>query len=416
MAIKTLVSTLSAITLMGTLAPHAAAVSITDNDLTLSIGVQLQSRVDFDKAKDGNGNDYSPDSGADFTKAPTASIYMRRARFSFKGTYMQDWGFNFTFRDDGAGRGGTNSTSAGETPLMQQAYISRIWKMEGVSSQIQVGQDYAFHNRSNNVVSSSELLFPTLSATAALLNSRAPGVGYRFNSDMVTFGADFQNNTTHTGGVAGTAAAPDKAEGLFYSARVELTGPGSWRIAKDTESFVGAQGMGARIGLDIADNKNSRTGGPPPTNSRSTLDYGIDGLFHWDGLSALAEARWDNAKNTADTGTSAPNTKSVVFDVQAGYCIPMSGWAIEPAVRYERMDFKNTGAGADLFGANNQDDYGNSGKQIEVGVNLYWAGHKCKTQIEYVNWKGLYGGTAAGTATADKAKASIFRLQQQLVF
>jgi hypothetical protein len=417
---KTLAPTLAVLALGAAAVPAASAAD--NSDLVLNVGVYIQARAEVDRAKDGAGNDYSPESGTDFDKSDPAEFYLRRARVSFKGMYKEVWGFNITLRGDGAGRNGTNATST--TELLQQAFIYRTWKGDGWSVAPQIGMDYAFHNRAQNVVSSAELLLPNLEGTAHLLNSRAPGVGVRFNSDMVTFGADVQNNTAHTGGTTGAAppAAENKAEGLFYSARVEITGPDSWRIAKDTESFVGKPGLGARLGLDVAENQNARTGGPPATNSQSTTDVGVDLLVHWDGLTALAESRGDTVKNKADAGASAPDSKRSAWFVQAGYAIPFDGWVLEPAARYERYDFKDTAAGSDTYSgaasANDQLDEGHSGKEIDVGVNLYWDGHKSKTQIEFAHWTGIYGGTAAGAAatSSDKAKANIFRLQQQLVF
>ncbi len=156
-------------------APMSAAVNVTNDDLTLTVGVQIQARGDATDAHDSVGKKYNVEGGTDFNVPAAADFYLRRARVSFKGVYKGDWGFNLTFRDDGAGRAGSNTTSAGETPLMQQAFVYRVFKMGDIKQQIQLGQDYAYHNRANNVVSSAELLLPNLSATAALLNSRAPG-------------------------------------------------------------------------------------------------------------------------------------------------------------------------------------------------------------------------------------------------
>jgi hypothetical protein len=406
-------------------APMGAAVTVSSDDLQLSIGALIQARVDGSKATDGQGHDYSIESGNDLTNSPTASFYLRRARIIFKGIYQGTWGFNITFRNDGAGKAQTN-TGAAENPLLQQAFIYRLFKSGDFTQQVQIGQDYAWHNRSANVVSSAEQLLPNNEATNALLNSRAPGVGYRLSAPWITFGADIQNNTAHTGGQAGTLADEDRAEGLFYSARIEFTPEGEYKVAKDTETFVGKKGTGFRIGADVAYNQNARVTSAAaipagtPNSSTSTTDEGIDGLFHWDGLTVLAESRWDHVANKADAGGDLPTSNKQTWFVQAGYAFPVSGIVIEPALRYQLIDLKTTTTATDLYNGSN-DDWGSSGRQIDVGVNFYWAGNASKTQLEYTNWRGDgYGNTATPPAAASNgttlAKASIIRLQEQIAF
>jgi hypothetical protein len=434
--IKFLAPTLALVAFQSFASSTIQAVTISDNDLQLNVGVALQGRAEVDKAKDDLGNPYDIDNGSANSKSSTADFYLRRARLIFRGTYKESYGFNVTLRADGVGHPandsktpGISGTAAG-TPnattsstgsvLIQQGYIYRKFNSDAVTQQAQIGLDYAFHNRQTNVVPSSEMLFPNYDATAQLLNNRAVGLAYRLNSDFVTFGVDIQNNASHQGSTANTIAAPNHSEGLFYSGRIELTGPGIWRIPRDTDSFVGKPGTGLRLGVDIADNVDARTGGAPalgtdanpaPNNSQSTRDYGVDLLGHWDGLTVLFASRWDLVSNHADAGVSIPDSRKQAFVAQAGYAVPFNGWAIEPAVRFERMDYKDP-AGTP-YGVNNLDDYGNSGKQYDIGLNFYWSGNNFKTQLEYSNWSSLYpGAVPAGV----KAKASIYRLQQQLVF
>ncbi len=172
--------------------------------------------------------------------------------------------------------------------------------------------------------------------------------------------------------------------------------------------------MGIRDGLDAGYNAKNRTGGPPPTNSQSTSDYGVDVLFHMDGLTVLGEDRWDRLGNQADTGAAAATTHRNVAAIQAGYAFPLEDVTIEPAFRAEHITVlePNTNAG-DVYGANNQDDYGSNGRQYDFGVNFYWAGHAVKTQVAYTYWRGN-SNPAGGSKT--EAQASIFRLQQQIAF
>jgi len=435
--IKSLAPSLAVIAWYTLSGPAASAVTVSDSDWQLSVGGLLQGRVDSARSKDDAGNSYDIDTASDDSKAAPVDFFLRRARVAFKATYRQDTGVVLILRADGVGHpansttakgiSGTDSatpngtTAATGTTLIQQGFVFQKFHTGSVDQQAQIGLDYAFHNRQTNVVSSADNLLPNYAMPAQLLNNRSAGVGYRLNSDFVTFGADIQNNSAAQGSTSNTAAAPNKAQGLWYSARVELTGPGSLRIARDTETFIGAQGTGLRLGLDVADNVDARTGGaaaagtdanPAPNNSQTTLDYGIDLLGHWDGLTGLVESRWDRVKNQADVGASAPTVHKQAWDAQAGYAIPFTSFVLEPALRYERADFKD--APGTVYGLNNYGDYGNSGKQIDVGVNFYWAGNRSKTSVEYSNWKSLYPGATA--ATGSKATASIFRLQQQLVF
>ncbi len=396
---------------------RAEAASISDDVLALNVSTLIQARAEDGKASNGAGQAVSLDSGAVDSATPDPYFYLRRARFGVRGTYAQDWGFNITFRADGAGRAGTNaglasaSGSAGETALLQQAFVWRTFAAGSVRQQVQIGQDYAFQNREQGVLSSSELLLPNYAATTQLLNSRAPGVGWRLDSAMVTAGADLQNNTTSTGGAAGSLAGENRAEGPFASARIELTLPGTWRLPRDTESCYGRPGHGLRVGADIAENWHARTivgGAATPNNSQSTRDYGIDALLHLDGLTAVVEDRWDVVTNHADSGPSAPRTNRQVWLAQAGYAVRAAGIALELAARYERIDVKTTTLATDVYGVNNQDDYGNSGRQIDLGFNVYWKGHAVVTQLEYTRWTPSVSGS--------DAKAQIVRLQQQLAF
>jgi hypothetical protein len=112
--------------------------------------------------------------------------------------------------------------------------------------------------------------------------------------------------------------------------------------------------------------------------------------------------------NHADSGPSAPRSNRQVWIAQAGYAVPVAGVALEVAGRYQHIDVKTTTLASDVYGVNNQDDYGNSGRQIDLGFNIYWSGHAVVTQLEYSRWTPSVSGS--------DAKAQIVRLQQQLAF
>jgi hypothetical protein len=80
---------------------------------------------------------------------------------------------------------------------------------------------------------------------------------------------------------------------------------------------------------------------------------------------------------------------------------------IEPAARFGIIDLNKDNKNETApYGNLQTGDDGQSGKQTDIGVNFYWAGHSNKTQIEFENWK----------AESGSAKAEIFRLQHTLAF
>jgi hypothetical protein len=141
--------------------------------------------------------------------------------------------------------------------------------------------------------------------------------------------------------------------------------------------------------------------------------YGVDLLLHVDGLTALAEFRHRGIYTKNLDSDKKDSEGADILVLQAGYAFPVEalGGVLEPALRFQDIDM-NTGNEKEgkPFGGG---DFGNSGRQIDVALNLYLAGHNNKINLMYTRWTGEEGTTPA---TDEKPMANIVRLQHQLNF
>jgi hypothetical protein len=450
-----LVPTLAALALVGVGMSSASAVDVGDSTTKISFGLQLQERAEVSKATADNDT-YNRVTGAHASVANTpydvtnglnqypdaVDFYVRRARFFVKGDYQELWHFNLGFRADRADQNGP--AAAGRTFVIQQAYVSRDLPMnDDYKSTVKFGLDYAFFCRAD-MGPSSAFLLPNQRATHSLSAQRGTGVSYMLNAPFLTWGVDVQNNNTDDTDNGGTAAVPPQThygEGLWYSTRVELTPTKDmgWNIGKWQEDYAGAPGHGVALGLEVGRNDRNVLGtfteaATGDINGNGTLDtfsigtagvtgirqditvFGSDLLFHYDGLSALAEVReqQDKYKVHSTAGDFSGTQKHLIWLVQAGYAIQTGDkQAFEPAARYTHIDqnvdnkneytsFNNTQLGAQT----GYQDYGASGNQIEVGVNYYFNLNNNKTGLVFTHWKAEKGD----------GKADIIRLQHQLNF
>ncbi len=368
-------------------APGISALSVKDDDVKLGLAIRIQARADVAKAETPAGNKWDAIGNRAGGSDPV-DFYLRRTRFYLKGSYKSDYKFNVTFVADKKG----NDDGAGDPAIsLYEAYIARVWKDEanGLEHELIAGRQNAFYNGVYNSFSSGKFLLPSARATDQLFGNRGTGLGYRLSSEMVTFGADVQNNQGDTGATQ---------DGMFYDARIEVTPPGEMAIKKNMESFVGAEGKGVKLTLDVASNVRQ-------AQTTDTLGWGSELLVHVDGLTALAEYRTDKVSNKV----TETDIKKVIWLIQAGYALPLGDAFIEPAIRYTKIDLnKDNDAEGSNFGS--KLDYGASGSQIEGGVTYYISGHNNKLQLEYLNWQG------EENAAGDKASADIVRAQWNLDF
>lgn len=396
------------LTLLTAIPSVLSAVDIADGDAKVTVGLFSQARVDVARAHDSNGNSYSINDGA--SVAPdTADIYLKRFRPYIRGTakgaifvatlQADNWGKDSTGKDATSGAN-LSTTSVG----LFEGYAGKEFMIDGIKHTITLGKQLSWFNFANN--RPILMQFATNRATAALLAPVGVGAGYRLNSDMINLGLDVQNNTGDSTG----SNTQDDGEGMAYTGRIEITGPkGSWNIGKWQESFAGADGQGIALSLDAGTNRADRTGTAGSFASENTTAFGIELLVHNDGLTALGEYRTQRKAKTFDSGSANVDTPAKIWLVQAGYAFKIDGgMALEPAVRYTNIDMVSDDSNeGNPYGVA---DWGNSGKQIDLGLNLFLAGHGHKVSALFTTWKG------EENAAGEQADARIFRLQHQLMF
>ncbi|MBA2481963.1 MAG: hypothetical protein H0V44_14955 [Planctomycetes bacterium] len=399
----TLNKTLALIACAGMCVPAAnAAVSLSDDTLKLEFGVRLQTRASMERGDDSAGNEFNIERGVRGKNDPV-NFMMRRTRLYAKGTYQENWKFQFAIQGDDIERQANSGAAS-----VRYAWVERQLKMgESLTHVIHFGLDKPFFNDAD-IISSSAMLMPTKRATEAhILKNRSVGLGYRLWHPMFALGADIQN----VGGrVQPTAnnVADNESEGFFYSARGEFSFSPEWFVAKRAESYCGKEGHAAVLGLEYGTERDRFTA---INAQRTTSAYGGDILFWWNSITAIADLKWQKAETTTlPAGTVAPEVKAQVFTAQIGYAIPLEGgMAIEPAFRYAKIDTDTSTAAKDApqnFSTAAFAEHGQSGSEFEVGLNLYMNGHGNKLSLQYSNWKANDGD----------ARASIFRLQHQLNF
>lgn len=412
-------------------APAAFALDVKDDDVKLGLSLQLQVRGEVASADAADGQThYSVTSGKSVGTTDPFDFYIRRMRLGFKGSYQGDWKFGAIIRIDNqdksvASTGSTIDAAAtgsaakqdvnfNRRPETHVAYIERVIKQEDlkIEHSIKAGLDYAFFNGASGVFSSSSFLLPSGRATdqSSMLAPRGIGIGYKLDAPYVTWGFDIQNNVSDDAETSTTS----QGDGLCYTTRLQLTPEGDLAIKKAVESFLGKPGTGVMVSLEYGKNTNLNT-------IQDITAYGTEVLVHWNGLSALAEFRKakfeDNTTDgTSKSATANKNRDRQIWLVQAGYALPLGDAVIEPAVRYTVIDLDkdDVGEGENKDGKTGQSlptygsgEYGNSGKQWELGVNYYPKGsHANKIQLGFQNWEAEQG----------KAKANILRAQWQLSF
>jgi hypothetical protein len=412
---RTLTATIATIAtiaaIAGLVGSSAFAVEISDNDLKLAPVIYLQTRAEISDAKDSAGDDYSLEANG-AGKSDTVDFYIRRFRPGFKGTYQSDWRFAMIWRLDDTLRAGGTATSA----TIHQGYIAREFKNDDVTHVIKTGLDYAFfsHAESSNNLS----MWPIQRASQNLFAVRGAGISYFLNTHQVRWGVDIMNNLADDATAQSPSATLDpEGEGLSYTTRVEVTGPGDWAIPKFQESWFGKDGQQWMAGAEVGFNQRDRYAVGGVGYSADTVVFGLDGILHWDRWSALVEGRWLTRSYDVDDGSDQDDLKQVTYAAQVGYAIPVSWAVLEPCVRAQLIDFDadedseavNYAVSADAaraISAVTNKDYGNSGEQFDLGVNAYFNGHANKLSLVYTHWDAEDGD----------AQADILRLQHQIAF
>ncbi len=425
-----LLASLGAVTL---LTPFAhGAVQVVDNDLTINIGMDVQERATVANASAANGTSYDVNRAA-AGKSNDVDFNMRRARLLNTGTYGSDWRFELSFNADNVDKNGDNSSTqsnSGALPANNQAqnwnsnrevtafkaYLERLFPLdESTKIVLHGGLDYPFFNRA--IIGDPWWLFPQQRASGNLMGNRAVGFRGMVVGEMFDWGFDIDESMDPNK----DATNATRREGLFYSTRLQYT------VWSDTnkkavyhEDYQGKPGQSLMLTADIGYDNNDYG----VANTRlDAYSYGVEGLFHWDGLSALVEGRWMQTKEKAwAAGGANADIGSHVFAIQAGYCIPAAGIQIEPCLRYQIINLNNvleeapaynnggvSGLPAWVGTYGGATDRVNSGRQIDVGVNWIFTPYTLM-QTAFSRWNG-----EAGTG-GSHPDANIFRAQLQVAF
>jgi len=381
----------------GLSAPVAAATSnvIGGDEVSLHIDGWLQTRAEHADAADSNGAIFDPLYGRD-GQTDEANLDIRRAHLVVGGSYRSVYRFAVALADDnGAGQYG----SASRQIALYKAWVDRDFILGAQTHTLHGGLDYPFFNRAYG--GSPYDLFPQARATGALLGYHGVGLRYRVTGDAFDLGIDVQNNL----GGGKPAQNAGQRGGLCFSGRLEVSALKGPKPAYK-ESYAGEDGKGLILAADaVYDDRDTGTPGFLSTG----LGYGIEGLGHLDQISILVEGRWAQINHDSTTfGTASTYSSQRVIVVQAGVAVPFYGtMALEPALRGQWMDF-GTGTGTVNYDdpAHPDAEWGGTGVQYDVGLNLYLNRHASELQLSFSHWRAQDGN----------GRADIWRLQHQLFF
>ena len=445
---KHTVPTLTALALMGAIPAFGASIA---DDLSIKPKAQIQARAQLGAGGTGaNGDEWNIYSGA-YGQNDPMRLSLRRARFGASAKNTTGWDAEFLIRTgeradagaapNGAGQGGA---TANQPVTLYYANIGKAFKTDALEHRIHLGLDKPFNAEST--ISSTTFMFPNDRAVSNLIEFRGPIVGYTLKQEMFKVGFDLGNggnwsNFSQAGlgdinGTAGGVYGPssqgvntstETKPGTFVSGRIEFAPSADFMPAKKAESFAGAEGRHLVFGFDIQSDQKDQVSttvaaGAVPARSvrQTTTMYGPDVLLHFNAISAVADYRVVDTRQSVDGGTAANNSAAdnatgYAYDLRFGYAIPMeTGMVIEPAIGYGVANLnKNLDEGSISKFANGEWQAGRvSGSQIELGVNLYWNGNANKTQIAYTKWKGEENSVAGG----EKPEAHVLTIQQQVTF
>lgn len=392
------VKTLATLAILGAMAPSVHAVSIKDDVVTLTPTVRLQTRAQMNDATSATGGDYRVMGGTAGAVDEPLDFYMRRARLGMNFNYGSNWKGQIQINADNVDA--NNKATADRNIVLRYAWLERTFKLDdGMSHSFTFGLQKPHNmNPSDAMSSSAKLLVNDTNGAQTFVNSRGVGLNYRFDHNMFNLAAALMNNTNGTKNVTGAAAQEE--EGFFYGLRAEFSFSPEWYIKRRAESFLGKEGHGLNVGLSFAANDDAVTAA---TSSTSSTAYGVDVLFWLNGLSAYAEYRAGTVTTDLFAGGSTDVDHEYIV-LQAGYAITTDFGVIEPAIRYQIIDTNTDVDTVSEYGNNGEN--GGAGTQIDLGINLYLAGHANKFQLGVSFWE----------AEAGEADATIIRLQHQINF
>lgn len=366
-------------------------VTLADSTTKLDVGVMMQTRAEHNWAENDKAKSFDVNRGS-LGEADPIDFYGRRARLTLSGE-KDGWKGLITLAADNTDPTGKKS----RTPELLYLWASKSIITGDFTQVITAGLDQPNVQPAYRT-SSSLQLFPTTRATATLPTpTSAYGVRYQVNHKLFQVSADIQNNRDQG------RVDSSETDGLFYGVRAVASLLPGVAVPKLTESFAGEKGMGLSLGLDgtMDHSRVEKVGTSVVTTS--TLTGGADLLFHMDAITAIADAR----VLTNYYPSPAKDVTSYAVAVQVGYAIPYAGVVFEPALRGSIVD-KNVDDEAVIktYSSKPEIETGNSGYTSEVGLNIYFNGHKNKLQLAYQRWD----------SENSDANANILRIQHQFSF
>ncbi len=381
MTVRTLVPSLA---LLVSLPAAGSAVELLSGDISVDLSVRIQSRLEVISASDATGEDYDIWDGpvAAGEEAHNVNLMFRRARAWISGSYKDNTKFNLTFAADNTGARGQGLND--DQWEMLYGWVSHTMQTEAADHTLVFGKFVpAFTPTLYN--SSGSLLFPTRRLSTTLSTPLSTmALEYRLGSEYVD---------AYAGVIEADEIGGDDGGDYWFYLRGETAFLPEYKAPKRTESFLGAEGMDWLVGAAVA----TRIDGDD--EDEEITQFGLDGLFHRDALTAS----FDFIYRTADTGPDTDVT-SMVIEAQGGYCFPLENdLLLEPALRLALVDQNDDD---DDETTPYSRDGGASGMYITAGVNCYFDGHHHKLQAALTSF----------TPEDGDADAVIFRLQHQLSF
>ncbi len=219
------------------------AVEVVDDQLSIKVGMDIQTRVTSAVAHNGVGNEWDIDN-ARVGSSNDAQFMERRARLLLDGKYGDDWNFFLSFRADGTDQKG-NSTGTGNNGAgvgnvrgvdLFKAYLRRYFKADDDwSMYVQAGVDYPFFNR--GILGDPAWLFCDMRPTVNLMGIRSSGARYLLSNTWFDVGFDVMNSQDP----ANRLATPTSA--MACSTPAASSGPRSATAARrpPTASPTGAR-------------------------------------------------------------------------------------------------------------------------------------------------------------------------------
>lgn len=373
MLLRYTVPTLAALSAL----PLVSALEIADSDVKIDLGMRLQSRVEFADASDAAGDDFDIYEGVTTEDPKDYNFYLRRVRFTAKGSYKEDTRFNLTFSSDNIGQ--TPSTAS--AVAVRYAWVAQDFKSGDITHTLQFGLDKP-KLVAGHYDSSSGHLFPSGRATTHDVEvDRRIGLEYGLAAPILNAWLGIYEKD---------AANDDDRNDMQLSIRAETSLSEEWKT-KRAESYLAKEGfhhvLGAGIGI-VTDNGEDEDGA-----TLLTIDYSA----HWNALSALLDFV---IVQPEEDGVGDEMTISA----QAGWAIPMdSGLVVEPAVRLAMIDNDDDN---DDESDEYEDEGGAAGTYLDAGVNLYFNKHNNKMQVAITSF----------TPEDGDADAFVFRIAHQLNF